>query len=111
MTDLSAAIAAEHERAAQATARANQLEQHLARITRHTARDPDSGQFRERTPAEAHADAVRAALNGRNAKKALTVAALTGGRNHDPLHGFTPVTEYQPQRPLPPAFTFTRLND
>lgn len=108
MTDLAAAIAAERQREAEATARANQLEQHLARITA-PRRDPDSGQFRERTASEAHGDAVRAALNGRNAKKALLVAALHGGRQHDPLTGFTPVTEQHP-RPLPPAFTFTRLD-
>lgn len=109
MTDLPAAIAAEHARAARATARANELEQHLARITA-PRRDPDSGQFRERTPAEAHGDAVRAALNGRTAKKALLFAALSGGQHHDPLTGFTPMTEQHP-RPLPPAFTFTRLDD
>lgn len=112
MTDLATAIATEKVREAEATARADALEQHLARITpRHDLRDRESGQFRPRTSAEVHAQTVREAITDRKAHKAPLIAALTGSREHDPLYGYTPVTEYQPQRPLQSAFTFTRLDD
>lgn len=75
---------------------------------RHDLRDLDTGQFRPRTPAEAHAQAVREALANKQARKASLIGTLTG--RNDPLHGFTPVTTYQPHRPLPAAFAFTRLD-
>lgn len=61
----------------------------------------DAGQFRLRTDAEAHADALRSAITGRGAKHGALLNAL-GLRTGDPLSGRVETTlqgGYSPQEP------------